>query len=91
MLETLAENFPWKMFFAMPKYFPVKRALSGTLDFFFFLFSTRNVKSEKPRVLWIVLLSNRAAVVHQGSCDKTRCVQASGEKAAHVGRGKAVH
>lgn len=59
--------------------------------FFFFLFPTRNIKSEKTRILWIVLLSNRAAVVHQGSCDKTRCVQASGEKAAHVARNKAVH
>ena len=58
---------------------------------FFFLFSTRNIKSEKTRVLWIVLPLNGAAAVRQGSCDKTCCVQASGERAAHVGSGKAVY
>lgn len=49
------------------------------LRWFFFWFSTRSIKSEETRVLWIALPLNKAAAVLQGSCGKTCCVQASGE------------
>lgn len=93
MLETLVGEFSAKNGFCNGKIYSWEMSSFGYLRCFGFFFSVFHQKykiGDNQSALDCAVINGDAAV-RQGSCDKTCCVRASGERAARVGRGKAAY